>query len=139
MAFKHPTDPPTQWGAAEKAGKLVAQGLLTVEDFLPTLMAAAVKQGFKGDASGTQARLAWHMRDVADAWGIRRNECSRRIRKGIAGLLAEWAPHEEILAEAHAINEADDEPLLRSEVKRLVAGEMAEFMRFNARKRRRVG
>lgn len=137
MAFKHPTDPPTQWGAAEKAGKLVAQGLLTVEDFLPQLMEAAIKQGFDGDLRGTQSRLAWHMRDVALMWEGRRSECDRRIKREIAPLIEGWAAAEDILALAHSINEDADEPLLRSEVKRTVAGELAFFLR-NVRRRRRV-
>ncbi|MBX6382098.1 MAG: hypothetical protein IRZ07_03855 [Microbispora sp.] len=139
MAIKHPLDPPVQWAAAATCGKLVAQGILSVEDIVPKLLEAAIRAGYRGDRSGLQTRLSWHVRDNADHWSRERDRVEFLIRRGIAPLLAEWAEPIQILRAAHAINEKHQEPLLRREVKDLVAAEMAARLRARVGRRRRVG
>lgn len=139
MAFKHHLDPPTQWAAGATAGKLVAQGVLDGADIVGKLVEAAVKAGYKGDLRGLRVRMTWQVADNANAWGMQRDRTDWTIRRGISDLLAQWAEPITILRHAHHINEQAGEPLLRSEVKRLVAEEMTEALKRRARSRRRVG
>jgi len=98
-----------------------------------------MRAGYEGEPSGLRARLAWNVADVADAWRSRRDRMEFRIRRAIAPLLSRRAPAMEIVRTAHALNERDDEPLLRREVQSIVAEEMAAFLRHRARRPRRVG
>jgi hypothetical protein len=138
MAFAHPLDPPIQTAAAARFGKLLAQGVVAHEDAVRALLDAALKAGYAGDQSGLQARLSWHVMDAALHWESTRDRAAAEIKRGIAGLLSEWAEPQAILAAAEQINRERGEPFLWREIKELVAGEMAWRLRTRG-KRRRVG
>lgn len=120
MAFKHPLDPQTQWDAAARCGKMVAQSILAAEDVIPALLDAAVKAGWKGDLCGLQARLTWHVTDTADHWRRERDRTEYLIRNDIAPKIQARAPGAEILSAAQATNDRQGQPYTNREVWRLV-------------------
>ncbi len=140
MAQRHPFDPPHGWKTAEIAGKLVAQGIVEAADFRDKIVQHALDEGFPslGDPDGFALRVLWHINDVAAFWRRERDKAEWGIRKAIAPLIAAWADPEDILAAAHRCNADASEPLLRSEVKGIVAAELDAVVRLHTRRRRRV-
>ncbi len=140
MAQRHPFDPPHGWKTAEIAGKLVAQGIVEAADFRDKIVQHALDEGFPslGDPDGFALRILWHINDVAAFWRRERDKAEWGIRKAIAPMIAEWADPAAILAAAHGFNEDASEPLLRSEVKGIVAAELDAVVRLHTRRRRRV-
>jgi hypothetical protein len=124
MAFKHPLDPPLQWSAAASAGKLVAQGILAVEDILPDLIEASINAGYRGHRHGLRARLTWQLRETAEYWRRERDQIDVYIRRELAPMFDALAPALDIIRAAHAINEQSNEPLLRPEVVTVIETEM---------------
>ena len=116
----HRLDPPVQWAAAGTAGKLVAQGILAVDDIVPDLYRAAIRAGYTGDRRGLRCRLFWRVRESADHWRMERDRAEALIRQDAFPRAEVWTDPDEITDHAHAINEARGEPLLRREVVALV-------------------
>lgn len=128
MAIKHPLDPQTQWDAAARCGKLVAQGILTAEDIVPQLVDAAVRAGYRADRVGLQSRLTWHVTETADHWRRERDRTEFVLRRELQPMLAAFADGQAILKAAHALNDQAHAPLLSSEVKAVVEAEMAALI-----------
>jgi hypothetical protein len=114
--MQHRLDPPVQWAAAGTAGKLVAQGILAVEDIVPDLYRAAIRAGYSGDRRGLRCRLFWRVREVADHWRMERDRAVWLIQQDAQPRAEAWTDPDEITDYAHAINERRGEPLLRREV-----------------------
>ena len=95
---RHPLDPPRMHDAAERLGRLVADGLLTPEDAHDAIKLYAADA--KGVATGgLQTRLSWSMRDAAIARLLARD-------RGIRAALREARPLIESRAEPDAIMQA---------------------------------
>jgi hypothetical protein len=137
-----PGDPETQFGAAARMGKLVAQGLLEPAEALDSLCAAAFARAHPAaDRSGLRARLSWEMHDSADAWQSARHGAEMQIRRALQPLLNQRADATSIVRHAQALNERLQGPLLRPEVLAIVGEEMHAALRFMrpVKGRRRVG
>lgn len=115
-----PQIPPVQWGAAERCGKLAAQGILEVDEVVPLLYRAAIRAGYAGDRRGLRTRLFWRVRQVAEHWRLERDRAEWVIRRAVAPLVEAWSPGAEIDAAAQHANEGAGGPLLRHEVRHLV-------------------
>lgn len=79
--MKHPMDPPQTHAAVPRFAPLIASGLLTVAEVVPTLMQHAVEHGYTGDRGGLQTRLSWALADQAEAITAARTRAERDIRK----------------------------------------------------------
>lgn len=136
----HARDPKIQVGAAASLGKLVAQGVIEHDDALEAVFRVADANAPAGhDRSGMRARLSWQIMDTAEGWRRARRWAEMDIRKGIRPMLVPGVVASEIVREAHRINEAKGEPLIRREVREIVAEEMQSAlraMRFQRRSRR---
>ena len=125
----HRLDPPAQMAAAGTAGKLVAQGILTVADIVPDLYRAAIRAGYSGDRRGLRCRLFWRVGEAADHWRMERDRAEALIRQDAFPRAEAWTDPDDITRHAQAINESRGEPLLRSEVVAVVDGVLEAILR----------
>jgi hypothetical protein len=132
MTAPHRLDPPVQMAAAGTAGKLVAQGILAVEDIVPDLYRAAIRAGYSGDRRGLRCRLFWRVRESAEHWGWERDRAAWLIRQDAFPRAEAWADPDEITRFAHKINENRGEALLRSEVVAVVDEVLEDRLRRDA-------
>lgn len=124
MVHWHTADPPELAKACDDAGCLIAQHILDTEDIVTSLHDAAVRGGYQGDLMGLRTRIAWAVRESADAWDMRRYRMEWTIRRGIQHLLEAHDRAVVILAEAQRLNKLGASPLLRREVENVVADAM---------------
>lgn len=144
MTRWHHLDPPHLAQACDDAGALVAKRILCLDELVESLCVAAAQhncrtlpRGDRGDMGGLRTRIAWAVRESADAWDIRRHQAEWAIWRGIGPLLEARAPAAEILAEAERINTDAGSPLLRSEAAEVVKEAMRAELRRAARQRGR--
>lgn len=103
----HPSDRLTAHEAAEKFGKMLAQGLLSYDEIMRALAP---------HSSPEQARLAWTLLDNAALWELRRANTEREIFFAIKPLIDKLADAAPILTAAHAVNHRFGAGLLAHEV-----------------------
>lgn len=127
---------PKHLKAAAGFGKLLAMSLLEMEDCLPPLLDAAVAGGYTGSLSGLQTKFSWVLRDNALAWERKRYWAERNIQKRLAPMLGMRMPRASLLAAGHDENKALQGPLLGREVVGIIADEVAQFLRRDARTHR---
>jgi len=107
------------------AGRLIAQGLLEADEFLPDLMEAAIIGGYKGDKSGLQCRLSWALLDSAARWRSVRSKAEYDIGQALRPMIDERRPSSELFATANFINKSLGQPLLSHEVTAIAEDHMA--------------
>jgi hypothetical protein len=101
----HPTDHGHE--AADRLGKLLAQGLLGYAEIMEALVP---------HSPGEQTRLAWTLLDSARMWEMRRGKTEREIAYRIRPLIDALADADPIFAVAHGVNESFGHALLKYEV-----------------------
>ncbi len=132
----HPADPETQHEAADRFGKLVAQGIITASECITSLVGVALDGGYSGDIGGLQSRLHWTLSDSERAWHEIRSRADWQVRKRVRSLADQRRPAAELLDGAYATNADLGQPFLQHEVYAIAREELATWMRIQSRKRR---
>ena len=100
-------DPAPQHRAANRAGRLAAQGLIDGPAVLAEIIAAARQAAPAIDAGGLAMRLHHRFADARDDTSRHRAAARGRIAAELAPLLDRRAPGATLLAAAHAADPAD--------------------------------
>lgn len=114
--------------AAAGFGKLLALGLIGLDECLPLLVEGAQNAGYRGSLSGCQTKLAWVVQDSARAWEGRAGRCRWAICKRLAPMLAQRLPSHALIAAAHAENTAWGDPLRDLDVTAVVREQAAWWL-----------
>lgn len=120
---------------AQVFGRLVAQGLLDLEEAEAAMLARA--SAAEVDMPG-RVRLGWALRDSVAAWTAGRDRTRFGIRRAVGPLLAERRPAAALLAAARGVNEAAGAPLRDAEVVAEVRREVFWAARRAAKEVRRL-
>ena len=118
--------------ATDTIAKLIAQGLLTREEVLPDIIAAAHQAAPHQDRSGVQARATWALDDAIRNAHLFRSATAAAIRRAVHSLAEQRAPREQILRSAADINRRADSPLLTYEVREEAREAVAWWLNRNA-------
>jgi hypothetical protein len=133
---------------ASTYGYLVAVGAIEREDGWTGMSRLVAARGYPDALKvGHPLSIAcgYEVTQAALRWEMARSKAERAIRKGIGGLIMEWAEPEAIIQRAREENEAHGAmtrhgpraPLLGHEVRAIINEEIAWWLRRQPTKRRR--
>jgi len=123
--MKHPLDPPQTHAAVPRFAPLIANGLLTVAEVVPTLMQHAVEHGYTGDRGGLQSRLSCALADQANAITAARDRAERDIRRAAWQAMDALKPPDAVLRATAAVSDA----LTATEVRSIVNDVAVSWLR----------
>ena len=131
---RHPNDPPAQHDAAEKLGRMKADGLLPEGEASKT-MAAIVRDAFKhapdAHRHGLRMRLVWSARDAQAARHHERDNVRTAVRWAARPLIQAKASREATL---DAARKAAGDVLTDAEIMPILADEWERAHRSRGRK-----
>ena len=121
--------------AARPLGRLVAFRLLSRDEALDALLAAAEHVEVRGDRIGWRVELAYALTRWTTEAEIAAGKADFAIRRALAPLLIAGAPSAELLAAAQAANAAAGGILFADQVAAIVRNEIAWQLRRGRRAR----
>ncbi|WP_187777933.1 hypothetical protein [Pseudoroseomonas ludipueritiae] len=118
---------------------MIAMRILEKEDALLSLTEAAGRLGCECAPDDLRIHFAGMLNTAIPVWQMRRGKAHAFIKKEVRALVGIKAKVSDIEAEAMRINESLGEPLLYTEVYRLIGAQLAEFIMWHRRTGRRRG